>query len=242
MINTVVETFKRWRLPIVCFAWLFSLLGLLMRRGYETFLAANFLPILVLAILALLPMTLCAFIRRSPPRFGMREALAAATVLLPLVYIHQAVGTTLGSGALHVRYVGTGAIGNERNSAEEGIGTGETSLLTLYLEADKYEGRRITLVGRLAKENPQVVEMLGEAQPLLFRFVINCCAADASPVALVLEGDGAESLRDDDWIEATGTFRIRKVERYELLVLEKATIRATKAPPQPYLYMQWGIL
>ncbi|MDR0362255.1 MAG: hypothetical protein LBJ46_06165 [Planctomycetota bacterium] len=237
--KTLIEAARRWRLPLVCFLWMFCLLGLLARRRYETFLTANFLPILALAVMALLPMTLCALLRRASPRFGAREALATAIVLLPLVYIRHADGITLGASALQTRYVGTGALVNRNGSSADLAVPEDTSLLTLFLDADKFEGKDVTLVGMLAKGNPQVVELLGEKRPLIFRFVINCCAADAAPIALVLEGNVADSMRDDDWIEATGRFRVRKVDRFELLVLEEATIRPTAAPSQPYLYSLW---
>ena len=98
----------------------------------------------------------------------------------------------------------------------------------------------VAAVGMLAKDNRQVEEILGEKLPLVFRFVVNCCTADAMPVALVLEGGGAERLENDAWIEASGTFRIRNVGGQELLVLENARIAAAAKPAQPYLYMQWG--
>ncbi|MDR1744569.1 MAG: hypothetical protein LBS30_02320, partial [Planctomycetota bacterium] len=89
MMRILVETAKRWRLPLVCCAWMLSLSGLLMRGEYETFLSANFLPVLALAVLALLPLAFFALMRRTPPRLGVREILATAVLLLPLVYIQH---------------------------------------------------------------------------------------------------------------------------------------------------------
>lgn len=239
MMQIVVETAKRWRLPLVCLAWMLGLSGLLVGRGYETFLAANFLPVVALAAVALAPMALCSLLRRSSPRLGAKEALGTAIILLPLVYIHHSLGTTLGAGAFNARYVGTGPGGGSAAPVRGGPGA-ETSLLALFTEPEKYDGVDVAAVGMLAKDNRQVEEILGEKLPLVFRFVVNCCTADAMPVALVLEGGGAERLENDAWIEASGTFRIRNVGGQELLVLENARIAAAAKPAQPYLYMQWG--
>lgn len=93
----------------------------------------------------------------------------------------------------------------------------------------------------LAKDNPQVEKLLGKKAPLIFRFVINCCAADASPLAVLLDGCDVGSLANDAWIEASGTFRIKNTGMYELLILEDAEVRETETPEQPYLYVQWGV-
>lgn len=241
MMRIIVETARRWRLPLVCCAWMFTMLGLLMRRGYETFLAANFLPVIVLAVIALLPMGLFALLRRATPRFGVREALGTAIILLPLVYIQHSKGTTLGSGAFAARFVGTGIAAGESAPAGRGAAGGEVSLLDLFMDTEKYDGQKIVVMGMLTKDNPQVEQILGEKLPVVFRFAINCCAADAMPLALILEGGDTGSLKNDEWIEASGTFRSRDTGKMELLILEDAKIRPAEAPEQPYLYPKWGM-
>ncbi|MDR0361063.1 MAG: hypothetical protein LBJ46_00005, partial [Planctomycetota bacterium] len=186
MTEIVMETFKRWRLPLVCFAWMFSLFGLLLRNSYESFLTTNFLPIIILAAVVLAPMAFFSLLRRDFPRFGMREALGTAMLILPLVYIHHAKGTTLGAGAFASRYVGAG-IGGGSASYNGATSGGEFDLLTLFMNPEKYDDQEVTVVGMLMRDNPQVEEILGVKRPLLFRFAINCCAADAVPLALILE-------------------------------------------------------
>lgn len=240
MISALLETAKRWRLPLVCCAWMLCLSGLLMRRGYETFLSANFLPVIALAALALLPLALCALARRATPRLGLREMLGTAVLLLPLVYIQHSRGATLGSGAFNTRYIGAGLGGG---SASGGLTApdGETTLLTLFMKPEEYEGKSISLVGMLTKDDPQVEQLLGAKQPILFRFAINCCAADALPLAMILEGVDAEGMQNDDWIEASGTFRVRDTGKQKLPVLENAAIHPVKQPAQPYLYSTLGV-
>lgn len=241
MTHIIAETIRRWRLPLVCLAWMFTLLGLMMRGAYESFLAASFLPIIILSIAILLPLAFLALLRRTVPRFGVREALATAILLLPLAYIHHSKKTTLGSGAFSTRYVGSGISESRGMSPVRGGDNGGTSLLTVFLETDKYAGKKITVLGMLAKNNAQVERLLNKAYPLVFRFVMTCCAADATPIALVLENGEAVNLKDDDWIEASGRLRVRTVGGQDLLALEEASIRPVPAPEQPYLYMQWGV-
>ncbi len=110
------------------------------------------------------------------------------------------------------------------------------TLLTLFMKPGEYDGKNISLVGMLAKDDPQVEKILGVKRPIMFRFLINCCAADAVPLAMVLDGDDAGLLKNDDWIEASGVFRIRDAGGQKLPVLENAAIRPAKQPEHPYLY------
>ncbi|MDR1611191.1 MAG: hypothetical protein LBT97_00235 [Planctomycetota bacterium] len=261
MMRIIAETARRWRLPLICFAWMFTFLGLLLRKSHETFLSANFLPIIILATVALAPLAIFSLLRRTPPRFGAMELLGTAVILLPLVHIYHSAGMTLGAGAFAARYVGAGGgAGNSSssgrdaaddwgkwkadpdapNAAEPETDDEETSLLDLFENADQYNGRKVTVTGMLAKDNPQVEQVLGVKQPILFRFAINCCAADAVPLALVLECDDSD-LKNDDWIKASGTFRIRPMGKLDLVVLENAIMQPAMRPRQPYLYSQWGL-
>ena len=241
MNRIIVETTRRWRLPLTCYAWMFTFLGLLTRGRYETFLAADFLPVIILATVILLPLSVFSLLRRRTPRFGARELLGTAVILLPLVYIHHSGGATLGAGAFATRYVGMGVVPGKAGSIVPESADNETSLLDLFMNSEKYSGREITVTGMLAKDTPQVEQILGVRRPVLFRFAISCCAADATPLALVLEDGDADALKDDDWIAVSGTFRVRSVKGFDLAVLEKASIRAVPPPEQPYLYSQWGL-
>ncbi|MCD8349250.1 MAG: hypothetical protein LUC93_01390 [Planctomycetaceae bacterium] len=237
--NILFETVRRWRLPLVCLAWLLTILRLLPNREYQTFLSGGFFPILIAACAVLLPLTMLALVRRDTPQLGARETLATALVLLPLVYVNHARGAVLGSGALDTRYVGSGLAGGA-TGARATVGGGET-LLDLYLDTEKFVGKNVSLVGMVAQNNPQVLEVLGESKPLLFRFVINCCAADATPVAVILDGDMPSTIMNDDWVQATGVFTVRNVGGQDLLVLADAAAVPVATPREPYLYMQWGV-
>ena len=240
MMQIIMETFKRWRLPLVCFAWMFSLLGLLLRSGYKAFLVANFLPVIVLATAALAPMALFSLFRRNVPQFGIKEVLGTAILLLPLVYIHHAKGTTLGAGAFATRYVGSGIANSGVVSPGQETSNGDLTLLTLFMNPEKYDDREVTVVGMLMRDNPQVREILGVKRPILFRFAINCCAADAVPLAIILENNDIGALKDDDWIEVSGIFKIRKAAGQDLLVMENTTVVPAVQPATPYLSMVWG--
>lgn len=241
MTTIMHEAIKRWRLPLVCLVWMFSLLGLLVRNDYKTFLTADFLPILALTILALFPMALIALLRPVAPRLGMKEIFQTAVILLPLAHIYYSTKTTLGSGAFTSRYVGAAEIVGEPSRPAQPDAEGETSLLDLFLETDKYAEKHVSVVGMLATDNIQVEQIFGRKLPLVFRFIMNCCAADATPVALVLDCDAAGKMENDAWVEAAGILRIRNIDDQELLVLENATMQSAKAPQDPYLYMKWGV-
>jgi hypothetical protein len=64
----------------------------------------------------------------------------------------------------------------------------------LYYAPRAYEGKRVRLIGMLHKNDPKVKESFGESLLIVFRFVVTCCAADASPMAVLVDGEDLPDL------------------------------------------------
>jgi len=119
-----------------------------------------------------------------------------------------------------------------------GNGTSEpipVTIVDLYYSPSIYEGKRVRLVGMLHRNDARVKEVLGKDMLVVFRFVINCCAADASPAAVLVDGDAATSISDNTWVEVEGVFRIQQVEEQRAPVIERSTLKAISPPRHPYL-------
>jgi len=71
---------------------------------------------------------------------------------------------------------------------------------------------------------------------LVSRFVITCCAADASPVGLYVYWPDEKTLVEDQWIEVAGHFELRKIQGKATPVLIAETVTLIDIPAQPYLY------
>lgn len=90
-------------------------------------------------------------------------------------------------------------------------------------------GRTVRLTGFVAHSRNSVY---------LARLVIGCCAADAFPVKVRLTGTGVAALRDDQWIETTGTVRpdtATPANSYTPSYVV-AALKSVAAPADPYEY------
>lgn len=93
-----------------------------------------------------------------------------------------------------------------------------------------YVGKKVDLVGFIfAPENlPEDVFILG-------RFVIRCCAADATPVGLKVETNWKEGFKRDEWVRVKGSFDIREINGISELIIKVDTIDRTEVPERPYI-------
>ena len=66
------------------------------------------------------------------------------------------------------------------------------------------------------------------------RFIVGCCVADASPVALAVEWGQAADLPEGEWVRVRGRFRETPGAPAPVLVAERVDV--VPAPNQPYLY------
>jgi uncharacterized repeat protein (TIGR03943 family) len=90
-------------------------------------------------------------------------------------------------------------------------------------------GRTIRITGFIARQGNSVH---------LARLIINCCAADAFPVKVRLTGDAVAALRNDQWIEATGTIQpdTATAANSYTPVFTVSTVNTIPAPNDPYEY------
>ena len=236
---------SRYGRPLLMCAWFYALAGLLPGRAYKVFLRPEFGILLVVALLVLIGFLFAEMSSLERKRtFGMDGAIRMLLLIAPLVYLPIARGTSLDSRAFQHRWTdinGTnivsrvedaGAIVNPAASSTAAL---EVTILDLSYDPDRYQEQRIAVLGMIHRD-PKLKERFGADACFLFRFVINCCAADAQPVAILLCGDVPADLADDTWIRAEGrfTFREEKAQPMPTLEISKAT-RSAK-PREPYLY------
>lgn len=71
---------------------------------------------------------------------------------------------------------------------------------------------------------------------MVSRFIISCCAADATPLGLVVQSPQATSFLDDQWVEVDGHFKVDMFNGQPTPILVTDIITETNMPEQPYLY------
>jgi uncharacterized repeat protein (TIGR03943 family) len=87
-------------------------------------------------------------------------------------------------------------------------------------------GRRVLLTGFVLTDR--------DGQPQLARLVLACCAADARPIKVGLDGNVPGGLDDDTWIEVIGTYSDRTgVDPINDAAIPYLRVEAWREVPQP---------
>ncbi len=115
--------------------------------------------------------------------------------------------------------------------------TGESSLTILQLlrAPERHADTTITLLG-LVHRDAELAKHFGPGRTAaLYRFVLACCAADALPATVALEGD-IPDLAPEQWVEAEGTFTLVPSDKGDVPVLKIRKITPVVPPADPFLY------
>lgn len=122
-------------------------------------------------------------------------------------------------------------VGNSFGSSSESYDIGDW-LISLSYNPDQnfYVGKKVDLIGFIfAPENlPEDVFILG-------RFVIRCCAADATPVGLKVETNWREEFKRDEWVRVKGAFDVREIDGNLELIIKVDSMERTEVPERPYI-------
>lgn len=122
-------------------------------------------------------------------------------------------------------------VGSSFGSSSESYDIGDW-LISLSYNPDQnfYVGKKVDLIGFIfAPENlPEDVFILG-------RFVIRCCAADATPVGLKVETNWREEFKRDEWVRVKGEFDLREINGNLELIIKVDTMELTEVPERPYI-------
>jgi uncharacterized repeat protein (TIGR03943 family) len=71
------------------------------------------------------------------------------------------------------------------------------------------------------------------------RFVMMCCAADASPVGFPVQWPDAVAFKKDEWVTVTGHFGVTILDKTPMPIINADSVQAVESPARPYL-SPWG--
>lgn len=94
-----------------------------------------------------------------------------------------------------------------------------------------FSGEQVDLVGFVYQDDGMDV---GEFA--ITRYVVSCCAADASYVNLIVRSEEPTELTNDQWVRVQGELQIASVNEGGGIVIAPSTIEIIPVPEQPYLY------
>ncbi|WP_102345153.1 TIGR03943 family putative permease subunit [Bacillus sp. Marseille-P3661] len=100
------------------------------------------------------------------------------------------------------------------------------------MEPQKYEGRKISLMGFVYKE-----EGLNPNQVVVSRFLVTHCIADASIIGFLTEfQQEVGDLEEDTWLELEGTLTMTTYNGLELPMIQAEKWTIIEQPEEPYVY------
>ncbi|MCM8773101.1 MAG: TIGR03943 family protein [Candidatus Omnitrophica bacterium] len=90
---------------------------------------------------------------------------------------------------------------------------------------DEINDRDISVEGMVYKGE-------GKEKFTLIRFLITCCAADATPLGIEVKYENIEELKNEEWVKVKGKVKIEDGK----IIIYAENIEKINPPSDPYLY------
>ncbi len=234
---------EKWFRSFVFLMWLTVITALLHSGKYVLFLRPDFDVLLGVSVVILAGFVYSGS-GSSRIELTTENLLKGFILILPLLYLFNADGNGLGASSLEKRITGLPKISMKHFNAEgikpddrptSTIAPVKTTLLEIYKDMGKYKGLPVTVTGMLS-HNKKIRETLGNEAVILFRFSVNCCAADALPYLLVIKKSDLSASGGTLWVEATGVFDLEKINKEIMPVLKNPVLKKVETPKSPFLF------
>jgi putative membrane protein len=168
-------------------------------------------------------------------RRGVGLVLQMGIMILPLLYLPMAFVAQIGPDAAKKRsfyMTQPGAI----LAAPVSKGSSEKlpenpSLLRLALDAEFYEGKNVTTMGRAYWDSE-----LPQDSFFCYRLLMFCCAADARPIGVLVEYDKQKTFEKGSWVKVQGTVGFTTFRGRRLTKIRAEKVSPTEPPKVPYLF------
>lgn len=95
-----------------------------------------------------------------------------------------------------------------------------------------YEGKKVKVSGFIFR--PSILDL---DYFMISRFIIRCCAADATPVGInVYFPNWIREFKIDDWVEVVGEFTVGTINDLSVPIIKVTEIKTIDKPSNPYIY------
>jgi len=96
----------------------------------------------------------------------------------------------------------------------------------------QFEGKEIAVSGFVYRDQTSA-----DTGPFaVSRFLVQCCAADATPLGIMVDPGRQQNLPVDSWVKVQGKLRIVTHEGNEMIRIEASSITPITQPDAPYIY------
>ena len=219
-----------------------ALVWMLISENYTSFLHPRFWPfLLAAAVIIVLYIGAIIFGKRMQFNVSTNQKVVKLMVLLtPFFVLHTVVGQGMGVHAFSKKVTNSDQSamqllkglsvqepGDIKTNTEN-----EYSILDLNLKMRQLNGQRVVTEG-LAYTDANVPK----GHMMLFRFGMFCCAADATPIAIVVNVGDKAPLKNESWAKVDGILKIEKIRGKDTPVLHADTIEKLEKPPPGAQYI-----
>ncbi|GEM_PF-4828056 len=244
---------------IVMLAWIFGIGYLLLTGDFRTYLAPYFFTLLLIALVILFFALAAKMINRGHYHYRI-SPMTLWLLLFPFLLMAVSSSYELGGQDLERKSpamivnteVRTSDFPVDQEPALQPVIDTVTNVTSddendegLYIEIKDlllnpsyFQGKKVRFLA-MFKNSQKVRKDLGEDKRVVFRYLINCCVADAQPIALIAVGITNTDIADDDWVEASGIFEMSVEGNWKVARLNDAKVRKHEEPEEPYLYIQF---
>jgi uncharacterized repeat protein (TIGR03943 family) len=256
--KTPEQTIKRWLHPAVFATWTGFLIYLLASQRYVAFLRPEFGFLPALAHFIAMGFMLATMIRPKAEGMDSSAVLRSLVLLVPVLYYAAMPDSMLGNQAFKKRFIGTnnGAISRQAPSIPSPQGAEndpnvasppeetenahqetpqEQTILDIFRNPNLYKGQRVIVTGMILRDE-KLKPHFGGRDTAVYRFLINCCAADALPLAIALDSDKADTFTNDQWVQVDGVFDLQMINDKTVPIVSKPQIKPVEAPAVSYLF------
>jgi putative membrane protein len=98
-------------------------------------------------------------------------------------------------------------------------------------EPGRHAGKPVKVTGFVYRD-----AKLPEGWFMVARFVVKCCAVDATPVGVPVRAPGGRLPPEGGWVAVDGSWEVVEVKGERRAVVAPASVAAIEQPAQPYLY------
>jgi putative membrane protein len=171
-------------------------------------------------------------------------------LMLPLVALPLALEAELGAKTLDRRgiestFAAPASPAEKENDSSESLvlpdlSVPETTLREgvipiseILSQKKNYLGKDVEVIGK-ASLSPDV---LG-SRFYLYRFLVFCCTADASPAGFIISGYDSRLIEPDGWYKVTGRVTYSEVEEKPYLTIDASDVKPVEEPESVYEFIQ----
>ncbi|MCX5759753.1 MAG: hypothetical protein NTU83_14865, partial [Candidatus Hydrogenedentes bacterium] len=222
-------------------AWVILLLVMIV-GGFERYYVTGWnTPILAVAAVGLAILFTAGLLepsRREPAERGIAAWMETIAHYLPLI-LFLTLGPTIPAMGRLSKFDYT-ARGVSNIPVQTGSGPLSVSLLDLHASHTRLDGLSIEVIGTghlLSETDRKALPPSAahrDVRAILYRYMITCCAADATTVSAVLNDVDAAAIREDQWYRVRGRAQY-VAEGFNVPFIAVDMIEPIEAPHNPYL-------